>query len=465
MVILVFNFMIFIHELGHFLAAKWRGMQVDRFQIWFGKPLIKKTYKGVQYGLGWIPLGGFVSLPDMAPMESIEGQNLTSVPRRRRNVSPLDKIIVAFAGPLFSFLLAFASAVVVWKVGKIELPITSTEIGFVESGSPAEKAGLLSGDKIIEIQGQKPATFNGSFNAVTTMIALSEGNKIDIKVERQGVEGLLDLSSEYMIPETKWYERKAMRRIGIWPKQKVFVGSVMENSPAQVAGLQKGDQILEVNGIKVNSFGTIQQETRDADKPVAYTIGRGDESFTADIQPELPDTPADFGRKMIGIRFGSDPGVQLTLAHPSPVAQIKEASSIMWISLTKVISKATSLDVQHFSGPIGIGKSMFDMLNVEDGWKHLVWFLVIFNINLAIFNLLPIPVLDGGHILLAVIEWITGREPNLRLLEWIQTIFVSALFVLFIFIAMKDIGDLVKPKAGNSEVRFLPAPVEPTAKP
>ena len=454
LVILVFNFMIFIHELGHFLAAKWRGMYVDRFQIWFGKPIFKVTYRGVQYGLGTVPLGGFVSIPDMAPMDAIEGETLQ--PYTRKPVSPLDKIIVAFAGPLFSFLLAFASALLVWKVGKIELPITSTEIGFVTPGSPAEKAGFLAGDNIVSIEGDTPQTFNGSFNAVTTMIALSEGEEVEFTVKRPGVEELIDLSCGYTIPETKWYERKAMRRVGIWPKQKVFIGSVMENSPAQDAGLQAEDQILKVNGKTVHSFGIIQAETKDANKPVAYTVVRKGEEFTANIQPEYPDQPVGFERKMIGVTFGADPGVELVLAHPTPIEQIKEASTVMWVSLTKVISKATSLDVQHFSGPIGIGKSMFDMLSIEDGWKHLIWFLVIFNINLAIFNLLPIPVLDGGHIVLAMVEWVTGKEPHFKFLQIIQTGVFAALFTLFIFIGIKDVGDLLRPKSNKAEVKFFP---------
>jgi len=115
-VILIFNLIIGVHELGHFLAARWRGLKVERFAIWFGKPVWKKKIGGVEYALGPIPFGGYVSLPQMATMEAIEGKTDTTEPLP--NVSPLDKIIVAFAGPLFSFLLAILFAVVVWKVGK-----------------------------------------------------------------------------------------------------------------------------------------------------------------------------------------------------------------------------------------------------------------------------------------------------------------------------------------------------------
>src|SRR4026207_795435 len=116
-VLLLFNLLIFVHELGHFLAARWRGLKVDRFAIWFGKPIWKRKINGVEYALGWIPAGGYVSLPQMATMEAIEGKSETSV-EQLPNVSPLDWIIVAFAGPLFGFLLALVFAVIVWQVGK-----------------------------------------------------------------------------------------------------------------------------------------------------------------------------------------------------------------------------------------------------------------------------------------------------------------------------------------------------------
>ena len=123
-VVLLFNLLIGVHELGHFLAARWRGLKIERFAIWFGKPIWKKKINGVEYALGWIPAGGYVALPQMATMEVIEGKTETLRGEPLPNVSPLDKIIVAFAGPLFSFVLAIVFAFVVWGVGK-----PSNEVG------------------------------------------------------------------------------------------------------------------------------------------------------------------------------------------------------------------------------------------------------------------------------------------------------------------------------------------------
>src|ERR1700679_327051 len=115
-VVLLFNLLIGVHELGHFLAARWRGLKIDRFAIWFGHAIWKRNINGVEYVLGWIPAGGYVALPQMATMEAIEGKSESS-DKPLPPISALDKIIVAFAGPLFSFLLAFVFAIVVWKVG------------------------------------------------------------------------------------------------------------------------------------------------------------------------------------------------------------------------------------------------------------------------------------------------------------------------------------------------------------
>src|SRR5213080_3657311 len=147
-VLLLFNLLIFVHELGHFLAARWRGLKIDRFAIWFGKPIWKKKINGVEYALGTIPAGGYVALPQMATMEAIEGKSESSG-QPLPPISALDKIIVAVAGPLFSFLLAFCFAVVVMTVGRpVSEAETTTIIGYVEKDSPAEKAGLRPGDRV-----------------------------------------------------------------------------------------------------------------------------------------------------------------------------------------------------------------------------------------------------------------------------------------------------------------------------
>jgi regulator of sigma E protease len=227
-VLAIFNVIIFVHELGHFLAGKWRGLKIDRFQIWFGKPIWKKEIGGVQYGLGWIPAGGFVSLPQMAPMESIEGKREDGgapLPP----IKPIDKIIVAFAGPLFSMLLALLAGVIVWGIGKPKDFIPSQIIGSVEKGSPGEVAGLRVGDKVIQINGEPVNGFAGSLDSIFESIILSKGNQIAFTVERPGEEKPVKLVSEFKTGETAWYQRGALRRVGIGPEvDHIVISNVLE---------------------------------------------------------------------------------------------------------------------------------------------------------------------------------------------------------------------------------------------
>ena len=247
-VVALFNVIIFVHELGHFLAAKWRGLRIDRFQIWFGKPLWKKEINGVQYGLGWLPAGGFVALPQMAPMEAVEGKNrdpgdpdTTETPLPP--VKPLDKIIVAFAGPLFSFLLALLSALVVMGVGKPKDTVESTVIGYVAEDGVAH-GKLQVGDEILAVNGTRAKGFLGSpsFDSVRESIMLSEGDQIEFLVQRDGQE--VAVTTQFNIPKTQWWERKGMRTVGIWVENRIVINFISESGPADRAGLQAGDEIV-----------------------------------------------------------------------------------------------------------------------------------------------------------------------------------------------------------------------------
>lgn len=439
-IVMVFNIIIFVHELGHFLAARWRGLRVDRFQIWFGKPIWKKTINGVQYGMGWIPAGGFVALPQMAPMESIEGGNSSGDPLPP--ISPLDKIIVAFAGPLFSILLALLSGAIVWQVGKPRDFIASQEVGAVAPDSPAAKAGMLVGDIITEVNGEPVNGYMGPLDSIMAKIILSRGDRIEFTVKRPGVAEPIKLTSEFVIEESRWFQRRGLREVGFSETRPSIVADTYPNSPAAKAGLKKGDEVLKIDGIPLRSspqfvyyliehnWPTVRLEVRSPDGKIREVS----------ITPEKPLKPENL-KPMAGIAWDQQVGVDQTIIKPDPWTQVKESAMMMWVTVTSVISPKSSIGVDHLSGPVGIAKHQFALLKTDFPWQRLLAFMVLFNVNLAILNMLPFPVLDGGHITLASLEWLARRPVKARILEVVQTAFALLLMGLMLYVTSKDIGD------------------------
>ncbi len=453
-VVMSFNIIIFVHELGHFLAAKWRGLRIDRFQIWFGTPIWKKKINGVQYGLGWIPAGGFVALPQMAPMEALEGGSKDDKPLPP--ITPLDKIIVAFAGPLFSMLLALLSAVFVWQIGKPADFIATTQVGFLIPDSPAQKAGLLIGDKIIAINGAKVSGFAGSLDSVTENIVLSRGKEISYTVERQGASEPITLRSGFETEKTQWFQRGGLRQVGIMPAGNAIVGKVSPNSPAADAGVTAGDKILTVDGFKLYSLQQFSQYLRDQ-KWKTVRLGLETAAGGArdvELTPERPLKPSGFD-PMVGIQWADGGEVDTRIVHPGPIRQVTDSLKMMWTTITSVIASDSSIGVGHLSGPVGIAKLQYQLLQMDDGWRRILAFMVLFNVNLAVLNMMPFPVLDGGHITLAILEKIFGRPVKAKPLEILQTLCALALISLMLFVTSKDIGDSFgRTKEHNEEIVF-----------
>ena len=466
-VVLLFNFMIFIHELGHFLAAKWRGLEVEKFYIWFGKPLWKKTIGGVEYGIGSIPAGGYVALPQMAPMEAIEGGD-SEKRKQLPPIKPIDKIIVAFAGPLFSFLLAFAAACAVWIFGKPADTVHSTVVGYIQKDSPAEKSGIQLGDKITAVDGEKVQRFLGGLDGLSEKIMLSKNNSVEISLERDGVEKTV--TSTFLVDDTSWWQRRAMRRIGVSYADPLIVDNIEKESPAERAGLQKGDVVETLNGTKIYSVPQMSDILKaNIGNSVDLVVKRGGEDVALTVDSVVPNDkttgkPHPDGRAMIGARF--ETAFDLSLVKPSPGEQVKEGLLLMLTTLQAITAKNSNVGIQHLSGPVGIGNAMFGFIRTDQALRRILWFMVVLNINLAIMNMLPLPVLDGGHIVLAIGEQIMGRPVQLRLLEIIQTGFVVILLSLFVYITSKDIGDLVpgakeQPWGEQGMVWPVLAPAEP----
>jgi regulator of sigma E protease len=437
-VVVLFNTIIIVHELGHFLAARWRGLFLEEFGVWFGKPLWKKRINGVVYSLGTIPAGGFVKLPQLAPMDIIEGE--ADLPREKLpSISALDKSIVAVAGPLFSFGFAVLLSFVVYYVGKPTTEMeTTTTIGYVMPGSPAEAAGLQPGDIIRKVDGHPVTRFLGMVNSVNWFVVRSEGEKIPFEIERAGKIQTID--SGWVKEEHKGLGRSGLRQVRIAPAETAKIGTVEANTPAAQAELKPGDIITHVNGKAIYTPDALLDVIdKNPAIPVFITVQRGGEWLNFTVQPKLlPSTDGNAPRARIGIGFD----FPVIIAHPLPEQQIIDSVNAISNMIGGLISSKSDLKVQHFSGPVGIGRMYYQMLSTEQGWRLALWFSVFFNVNLAILNLLPLPVLDGGHIVLACIEAVRRKPVNIKVLEVIQNTCALMLFGFILYVTFYDVLDL-----------------------
>ena len=444
-VIVLFNLLIVVHELGHFLAARWRGLVIEKFGVWFGKPLWKKTINGVQYSLGSLPLGGFVALPQLAPMDIIEGETETdraALPR----ISALDKIIVAIAGPFFSMLLALVFAGIVWAVGHpVSESDMTTVIGFVEPDSPGEKAGLQAGDKILAVDGNRVTRFSGMNDSVTWNVIRSEGDTIPFLVERNGRQLSFSVVP-YKAPSSGW-RRKSVRQVLIYPATSPVIDQVQAKTPAAAAGLQHGDIVLGYDATPIYSpIALAAYVETHAGKPISLAVDRNGQKLNVTVTPQLL---ANEKTPRIGIAW--DTSGRMSIAHPNPIEQIYNSVTSTLDTIGAVASPKSDVKLQHLSGPLGIFRIYYLLFENERGWQLALWFSVILNVNLAILNMLPIPVLDGGHIVLAVVEGVRRKPVNIRVLEIIQTGCAVLIIGYICYISFFDVGDLLGEKRGKDE--------------
>ena len=529
-VVLIFNLLIIVHELGHFLAAKWRGLYIEGFGIWFGKPIWKKKIGGVTYSLGCIPAGGFVKLPQLAPMEAIEGQ--TEIQKDQlKPITALDKIIVALAGPVFSFLLAVVFAVLVHQIGRPMGERESTvNIGELDPAGPAQKAGLRAGDKIVEIDGQKVTRFVGqSDDAIIWRVVRSEGDTIRIVVERDG-KLLEPFNVKPNIPSTNAWERRGTRQIGMGPSLTPLVESVAAKGVGADSGLKKGDFIAQINGERLFSIGgiwdyaqahpaqeytlTVERKSgpvtlpfkprplicgkpikdgpaeraglKDSDQIISVDgqafvsatalIGhiRGKVSDPLEFVVErdgkkldpiriTPALNADERRPMIGLAFDEQAGITFDsygrgeTRYPPVAEQIKLSVGAIVNTLGAVTSSKSDVSVQHMGGPVMMMRIYYMLFEQKEGWKMALWFSVMLNVNLAMLNMLPLPVLDGGHITLAIIEAVRRKPANVKVLEWIQTACALLIIGFMLFVTFFDVQDLFGGKDRNKFRYTTPA--------
>ncbi len=447
--VLVLNLLIVVHEWGHFLAARWRGLKVEKFYVWFGKPLWKKTFNGVEYGLGSIPLGGFVQLPQMAPMGGIEGevQDADQLPP----IKPLDKIIVAFAGPLFSFLLAVVFAWLVYGIGMPDRRIHTTTIGWVDKSFPAAEAGFKPGDKILSIDGVAVHSWDEPIDSVKERIAFSKGDKIEFLVEREGEAKPVKIDTGFKVMGGSLFQRRGLRTVGLAWAYPAQVYEIVKGSAAERAGLKKGDILTHFNGAKLYSPNFVYAHfEQQATQPAKLTVQRDGKPLDITLAPLTPEKPAVVpqeykGVALCGILFESPANVkEVGLVHPKPGKLLADSSTAMFRTLQAVTGSRGDVGIQQMGGPVKIISTYKMLFEIPDGWRLVLWFSVLLNVNLAIMNLLPFPVFDGGHIVMGFAEMVRrGAVMPQKILEGVQYACVISLLCFFVYVTWFDVNDLV----------------------
>jgi len=409
----LFGITVFVHEFGHFIVARRCGLVVKTFSIGFGPAIFKWEKDDILYKIGWIPFGGYVALPQLDPegMEKIQGgeskKNFPEIP-------PWKKIAVAVSGPLGNIVLAVLLALAIWLIpgndaGTQIRPI----IGNIETNSAAYAAGLRKGDEIATVNGAPVKNWYDF--TVETLLKNSDTVVLDIR--NAGVERQLT------VPVVKGSE--GLRTIeGVKPAIPCLFGAVTAGSPADRAGIKSGDTAASFNGVTVLGWEHFTELVQAVDPgvPAALTVERKGETLALSI---LPEYNVEYKRIMIGVQLGGS-GLPWML-YKNPLDQLKyDALAIVRVLKALVTPSEAKQAAGGLGGPIAI----FTMLtmSIKMGLVNTLGLIRFLNVNLAVLNLLPIPVLDGGHIVFSLWHGITRRKINVK----IQTVLINFFAVLLL---------------------------------
>ncbi len=440
--IVALGILVAVHEFGHFWVARQLGVKVLRFSIGFGRPLWSRTGKvdGTEYALGSIPLGGYVKMLEddgsEPPEEAKRAFNRQGLPVRAA---------IVLAGPAFNFLFAIVAYAIVFGMGVTGLkPV----IGDVVPGSLAEQAGLQAGDEIVAIDGRPNQIWRENrlylFNSALKQDAVAITVADDAGAERN-IE--IDFSN---LPAREVDSLLLEKAVGVrsWaPPVPAAIGEVVPDNPAALAGLEVGDEVVAVDGTPVSDWvGLVEYIQPRFEKSVIFSVLRDGQNIDLEIVPVRFDTEqGPIGR--IGVRpalIDYPESMQVRL-RSGPIEALGQGVENTWMmsNLTvKMLWRMLKLEVspKNISGPITIAK--YAGRTARRGFESFITFLAVVSISLGVLNLLPIPVLDGGHLLYYIVEAIKGGPLSDRMMEWTQQIGILMLGALMCLAFYNDIVQL-----------------------
>ena len=446
--VLLFSFAVFIHEFGHFVAARLLGLRVDSFSIGFGPALWKKKIGDVEYRISLIPCGGYVMLPELDPegTEKLQGGSDKDNGRPLKELPAWKRIVVAFAGPFGNIVLAVVLAVVLScasgaRFGEIP-PVVAT------ATAAAAEAGLRSGDRVLSVNGHPVRTWND----VCTEVQIAHGQPADFVVQRDGAETALKVPGR-LVEGRDAYVLDAQPSI-----LKSRVDELVAGGGAEKAGLQLGDMVTRVDGVAVGTLPEIHAVMdRHGAGEVEVGVTRGGTNLVLKI---VATADAETGRALLGFKTGSSEAVAAPwMPSRGAIDQLRWDAGQIFRVLKGLVSRKESKNVaKSLGGPVMIAQVLYKQA------RHNFWdaigFLRFLNVNLAVLNLLPIPVLDGGLIFFALIELLTRRKLPKKLVNGLSMVFMWLFLALMVFLAFRDVSRIRadRPAAGaGTEQPFEPA--------
>ena len=432
--VIVLGVLIFIHELGHFLVAKRSGVGVLKFSLGFGPKVVGVKRGETEYLLSALPLGGYVKMigedpGDASPEAADPGRSFS-----KKSVGTRSLIILA--GPLANLILPVA---IFWGIfmfvgQSYHLPV----VGSPEKESPAAGAGLLAGDRIQAVDGRQIERWD----EFETALRSSGGRSLALTVLRDGRTSAVRLEPRAQKTRDVFGQEIEIWDLGLRPLVSTRIGQVVPSQVAQQAGIRGGDRIVAVNGNPVGEWDQLAKIIhRSPGTSLSLTIERDGQRQDVQVVPRATKQQGAAGEEEIGlIGIGPAPETQMRRLNPAAAA---------WAGVTKTVD-LTVLVVTGFvkliqakispstiGGPILIAQLAGEV--AQRGIVELLSFTALLSINLAILNLLPIPILDGGHLLFSFIEWLRGKPVSLRKREIAQQVGMVLLVGLMVFAFYNDI--------------------------
>ena len=440
-VAVVLGVMIFVHELGHFTAAKWFGVRVLTFSLGFGKRLFGFKIGDTDYRVSLLPLGGYVKMAGEEPSDSVISGSENPESSGAASATPDDdpgkflskprwqRFVVIAMGPAMNIAMALAVLTCLYRYHfqKPAYEEQPARVGALEPGSPAAEAGLMPGDLILRLDRIR----NPKWEDLVPKVLTSAGQTIPIDVLRDGHQIELKITPKATKQDQVGY-------IGVDPYQPAIIAEVEPGLPAGRAGLRPGDQIVAVNGLKAYSYPSVQQEIQAANgKEVDVTVERQGKEFHVRLKPVYTEVPGGKIWRM-GVRFPNDyvaREIPWSQAFASAVDFNLRNSLLTFDVLGKILTRHMS--PRSLSGPIGIAQ--ISGAAFRAGFPELLMIVSFISLQLGIFNLVPIPILDGGAILLLLIETVIRRDLSIAFKERFLQVGMAFLLILAVFLVYNDI--------------------------